>query len=252
PELRPYSAARSVTARRLYPSGGISVPAVIDLSLVAVGLGALVLLRLAGGSLPWGHLSIAVGPDGRPMRPRVKWHLWSVSRGEAPRLAVLAGFASVALGCASLAVTVPRIVQTAFHPIPGLASYALIVVHASSEARLSHDRPDGSRRPGELSPARAPVIICPRGRAPACGFCLAHAPALLSRRPDQHLPASLGAPAMRQGLLQDGGHARPISLDPADLQPGPVAAGPGQLLRRRRVHRYLSRSCQASGQRPQR
>jgi len=106
------------------------VPAVIDLSLVAVGLGALVLLRLAGGSLPWGHLSIAVGPDGRPMRPRVKWHLWSVSRGEAPRLAVLAGFASVALGCASLAVTVPRIVQTVFHPIPGLASYALIVVTA--------------------------------------------------------------------------------------------------------------------------
>jgi len=106
------------------------VPAVIDLSLVAVGLGALVLLRLAGGSLPWGHLSIAVGPDGRPMRPRVKWHLWSVSRGEAPRLAGLAGFASVALGCASLAVTVPRIVQTVFHPIPGLASYALIVVTA--------------------------------------------------------------------------------------------------------------------------
>ena len=106
------------------------MPAVIDLSLVAVGLGALVLLRLAGGSLPWGHLSIAVGPDGRPMRPRVKWHLWSVSRGEAPRLAGLAGFASVALGCASLAVTVPRIVQTVFHPIPGLASYALIVVTA--------------------------------------------------------------------------------------------------------------------------
>jgi hypothetical protein len=106
------------------------VPAVIDLSLVAVGLGALVLLRLAGGSLPWGHLSIAVGPDGRPMRPRVKWHLWSVSRGEAPRLAALAGFASVALGCASLAVTVPRIIQTVFHPVAGLASYALIVVTA--------------------------------------------------------------------------------------------------------------------------
>jgi hypothetical protein len=106
------------------------VPAVIDLSLVAVGLGALVLLRLAGGSLPWGHLSIAVGPDGRPMRPRVKWHLWSVSRGEAPPLAALAGFASVALGCASLAVTVPRIIQTVFHPVAGLASYALIVVTA--------------------------------------------------------------------------------------------------------------------------
>jgi hypothetical protein len=106
------------------------VPAIIDLSLVAVGLGALVLLRLAGGSLPWGHLSIAVGPDGRPMRPRVKWHLWSVSRGESPGLAALAGFASVALGCASLAVTVPWIIQTVFRPVAGPASYALIVVTA--------------------------------------------------------------------------------------------------------------------------
>jgi len=71
------------------------MPAVIDLSLVAVALGSLLLLRLAGGSLPWGHLLIAVGPDGRPMRPRVRWHLWSISRGEPPRLAALGGFASV-------------------------------------------------------------------------------------------------------------------------------------------------------------
>ncbi len=106
------------------------MPAVIDLSLVAVGLGSLVLLRLAGGSLPWGHLSIAVGPDGRPMRPRVKWHLWSMSRGEPPRLAALAGFASVALGCASLAVTVPRIFQSVLHPVAGPVTYVLILVTA--------------------------------------------------------------------------------------------------------------------------
>lgn len=106
------------------------MPAVIDLSLMAVGLGALVLLRLAGGSLPWGHLSIAVGPDGRPMRPRVKWHLWELSRGEPPRLAALAGFASVALGCASLAVCVPRLVQAIFHPVAGAVAYVLIVVTA--------------------------------------------------------------------------------------------------------------------------
>src|SRR5439155_1296543 len=77
------------------------LPAVIDLSLVAVALGSLLILRLAHGALPWGHLMIAVGPDGRPMRPRVKWHLWSISRGEPPRLAAIGGFASVALGCAA-------------------------------------------------------------------------------------------------------------------------------------------------------
>lgn len=106
------------------------MPVVIDLSFVAVLLGSLALLRLAGGSLPWGQLSIAVGPDGRPMRPRVKWHLWSISRGEPPRLAILAGVASVGLGCASLAVTVPRLVQSVFHPVAGPATYALILVTA--------------------------------------------------------------------------------------------------------------------------
>src|SRR5207245_1944086 len=130
PELRPYSAARSVTARRLYPSGGISVPAVIDLSLVAVGLGALVLLRLAGGSLPWGHLSIAVGPDGRPMRPRVKWHLWSVSRGESPRSAALAGFTSLALGVTSVAAVTPRIAQLVLRPVPSKETSLLVFIAA--------------------------------------------------------------------------------------------------------------------------
>src|SRR2546427_2065441 len=83
------------------------LPAVIDLSLVAVALGSLLILRLAHGALPWGHLMIAVGPDGRPMRPRVKWHLWSISRGEPPRLAAIGGLASVALGFAAAAAGSP-------------------------------------------------------------------------------------------------------------------------------------------------
>ena len=78
------------------------MPAVIDLSLVAICLGALVLMRLVGGSFPWGGLRIAVGPDGRPMRPRVRWHLWSICRGEPPRLAAGAGLASIILGSLAL------------------------------------------------------------------------------------------------------------------------------------------------------
>jgi hypothetical protein len=93
------------------------LPAVIDLSLVAVALGSLLILRLAHGALPWGHLMIAVGPDGRPMRPKVRWHLWSISRGEPPRLAALGGFASVALGVAAAAAVAPRLVESVFRPI---------------------------------------------------------------------------------------------------------------------------------------
>src|SRR5438309_11731266 len=76
------------------------LPAVIDLSLVAVALGSLLILRLAHGALPWGHLMIAFGPDGRLVRPRVKWQLWSISRGERPRLAAISGVGSVTVGCA--------------------------------------------------------------------------------------------------------------------------------------------------------
>src|SRR5438034_10820497 len=74
------------------------LPAVIDLSLVAVAFGSLLILRLAHGALPSGHLMIAVRPDGRPMRPRAKWHLWSISLAEPPRLASIGGPASRALG----------------------------------------------------------------------------------------------------------------------------------------------------------
>jgi hypothetical protein len=109
-----------------------SLPAVIDLSLVAVALGSLLLLRLAHGVLPWGHLMIAVGPDGRPMRPRVRWHLWSISRGEAPRLAALGGLASLTLGGAAAVAVGPRLVQSIFHPVSSLWSTLMIFTLAMS------------------------------------------------------------------------------------------------------------------------
>lgn len=88
---------------------------------MGVLVGAYVLLRLAGGSMPWGQLLIAVGPDGRPMRPRVRWHLWSISRGESPRLAAMCGFASTALGLVSLAAVGPPLVDSVFKPLsPGI------------------------------------------------------------------------------------------------------------------------------------
>jgi hypothetical protein len=108
------------------------LPAVIDLSLVAVALGSLLILRLAHGALPWGHLMIAVGPDGRPMRPRVKWHLWSISRGEPPRLAAIGGFASVALGCAAAMAITPRLVESVFRPVSSLSTSLMIFTVAVS------------------------------------------------------------------------------------------------------------------------
>jgi hypothetical protein len=112
------------------------MPAVIDLSLVAVALGSLLLLRLAGGSLPWGHLLIAVGPDGRPMRPRVKWHLWSISRGEPPRLAALGGFASVILSAAAIAAVAPRLAASVTEPVGSLLTSLMIFTVAVSSVLL--------------------------------------------------------------------------------------------------------------------
>jgi hypothetical protein len=108
------------------------LPAVIDLSLVAVALGSLLILRLAHGALPWGHLMIAVGPDGRPMRPRVKWHLWSISHGEPPRLAAIGGLASVALGCAAAAALGPRLFDSVVHPVNSMATTLMIFTIAVS------------------------------------------------------------------------------------------------------------------------
>jgi hypothetical protein len=109
-----------------------TLPAVIELSLVAVALGSLLILRLAHGALPWGHLMIAVGPDGRPMRPRVKWHLWSISQGESPRLAAIGGFASVALGCAAAIGVGPRLFASVFRPVNSLATTGMIFILAVS------------------------------------------------------------------------------------------------------------------------
>jgi hypothetical protein len=108
------------------------LPAVIDLSLVAVALGSLLILRLAHGALPWGHLMIAVGPDGRPMRPRVKWHLWSISHGESPRIATIGGLASVALGCAAAAAIGPRLFDSVVHPVNSMATSLMIFTIAVS------------------------------------------------------------------------------------------------------------------------
>src|SRR5205085_4554704 len=130
------AAARSAEAAG-YTSGVPALPvrqlpAVIELSLVAVALGSLLLLRLAHGVLPWGHLMIAVGPDGRPMRPRVKWHLWSISRGEPPRVAVIGGFASVALGCTAAAAVGPRLVDSVFRPVSSFWTTMMIFTIAVS------------------------------------------------------------------------------------------------------------------------
>ena len=109
-----------------------TLPAVIDLSLVAVALGSLLILRLAHGALPWGHLMIAVGPDGRPMRPRVKWHLWSISRGEPPRLAAIGGLASVGLGCAAAMAVGPRLVESVIRPVNSLLTGLMVFTLAVS------------------------------------------------------------------------------------------------------------------------
>jgi hypothetical protein len=108
------------------------VPIFVDLSVIGVALGALLMLRLVGGSMPWGQLLIAVGPDGRPMRPRVKWQLWSISQGEPPRRALMAGLASCSLGLAAILAAQPWVVRALFHPIPSplLLALALILAFA--------------------------------------------------------------------------------------------------------------------------
>jgi hypothetical protein len=113
---------------------GPAVPVLLDLALIAVGVGSLLLLRLAGGSMPWGQLMIAVGPDGRPMRARVRWHLWSVSHGEPPWRAALAGLVSIALGGASLMVALPLLVDSLFHAVrvPIILGLALTFVVATA------------------------------------------------------------------------------------------------------------------------
>jgi hypothetical protein len=114
----------------------VSTVALFDLSVVGIGLGALLLLRLAGGSMPWGHLVIAVGPDGRPMRPKVRWHLWSVTRGESPWAATLAGFASFTLGAVGVGGVLPRLMGLMLQPFSPTGTMTALVFVAAMGCSL--------------------------------------------------------------------------------------------------------------------
>ena len=101
-------------------------------AVVAVAIGVLLLLRLAGGSMPWGQLMIAVGPDGRPMRPRVKWHLWTICRGEPPLMTAALGFVSIVLGLLALYFVGPELAEAIIHPVaPWLVYLMLFTLGAS-------------------------------------------------------------------------------------------------------------------------
>jgi hypothetical protein len=101
-------------------------------ALVAVAIGVLLLLRLVGGSMPWGQLTIAVGPDGRPMRPRVKWHLWTICRGEPPVMSAILGFASILLGCLAFFIVGPELAEAVTHPVARWLEYLMMFTLAAS------------------------------------------------------------------------------------------------------------------------
>jgi hypothetical protein len=100
--------------------------------LVVVATGVLLLLRLVGGSMPWGQLMIAVGPDGRPMRPRVKWHLWTICRGEPPLMTAAVGSVSVALGSLAIYFVGPELAEAITHPEPRWLVYLLMFTLGAS------------------------------------------------------------------------------------------------------------------------
>lgn len=100
--------------------------------LVVVATGALLLLRLVGGSMPWGKLTIAVGPDGRPMRPRVKWHLWAICRGEPPAMTAAIGSVSVVLGTLAIYFVGPELAEAITHPEPRWLVYLLMFTLGAS------------------------------------------------------------------------------------------------------------------------
>ncbi len=101
-------------------------------ALVAVAIGVLLLLRLVGGSMPWGQLSIAVGPDGRPMRPRVKWHLWAICRGEPPVMSAALGLVSIALGGLATFIVGPELAELVTHPVARWLEYLMMFTLAAS------------------------------------------------------------------------------------------------------------------------
>jgi len=82
--------------------------------------------------MPWGQLSIAVGPDGRPMRPRVKWHLWAICRGEPPVLSAALGFVSIALGVLAFFIVGPELAEAITHPAARWLEYLMIFTLAAS------------------------------------------------------------------------------------------------------------------------
>ena len=101
-------------------------------ALLAVAVGVLLLLRLVGGSMPWGQLSIAVGPDGRPMRPRVKWHLWAICRGEPPVMSAALGLVSIALGSLATFIVGPELAESVTHPVARWLEYLMVFTLAAS------------------------------------------------------------------------------------------------------------------------
>ena len=101
-------------------------------ALVLVAIGVLLLLRLVGGSMPWGQLTIAVGPDGRPMRPRVKWHLWAICRGEPPLMTAVLGGVSIALGFVAVVIVGPELWETVAHPVAPWLAYVMLFTLAAS------------------------------------------------------------------------------------------------------------------------
>ena len=101
-------------------------------ALLAVAIGVLLLLRLVGGSMPWGQLTIAVGPDGRPMRPRVKWHLWTICRGEPPLMSAALGFVSIVLGCLAFFIVGPELAEAVTHPVARWLEYSMMFTLAAS------------------------------------------------------------------------------------------------------------------------
>jgi hypothetical protein len=101
-------------------------------AVVAVAIGVLLLLRLVGGSMPWGQLMIAVGPDGRPMRPRVKWYLWTICRGEPPLMAAALGFVSIVLGLLALYFVEPELAEAIVHPVARWLVYLMLFTLGAS------------------------------------------------------------------------------------------------------------------------
>ena len=82
--------------------------------------------------MPWGQLMIAVGPDGRPMRPRVKWHLWTICRGEPPLMTAALGAVSIVLGALALFFVGPELAEAITHPMARWLVYLLMFTLAAA------------------------------------------------------------------------------------------------------------------------